>query len=218
MDWKSLGQKAFELGLPTLGSFFLGPAGGMAGKGLVSIVSGALGLDKAEPLPEEIFSAFQDPEKLLKAKEIDAQYKIRIEELVLEHSKLDIEKERLLVDKERLATEEAIKQISEVNATMREETKSEHWMQWSWRPYIGFITGTSFGFTAWRLCDAIMKAIGDKDIAFITQLPVIIGALVALFSVPCAILGVSALGRNKLKLAQAECAIKPKTEELEPPF
>lgn len=28
--------------------------------------------------------------------------------------------------------------MESVNATMREEAKSEHWMQWSWRPMVGF--------------------------------------------------------------------------------
>lgn len=28
--------------------------------------------------------------------------------------------------------------MESVNATMREEAKSEHWMQWSWRPTVGF--------------------------------------------------------------------------------
>lgn len=28
--------------------------------------------------------------------------------------------------------------INAVNATMQAEAKSEHWMQWSWRPTIGF--------------------------------------------------------------------------------
>lgn len=30
------------------------------------------------------------------------------------------------------------KELETVNQTMREEAKSEHWMQWSWRPAIGF--------------------------------------------------------------------------------
>lgn len=29
-------------------------------------------------------------------------------------------------------------QIDAVNATMRAEAKSEHWMQWTWRPLIGY--------------------------------------------------------------------------------
>jgi hypothetical protein len=28
--------------------------------------------------------------------------------------------------------------IASVNATMQAEAKSEHWMQWSWRPFFGF--------------------------------------------------------------------------------
>lgn len=28
--------------------------------------------------------------------------------------------------------------VAAVNATMQEEAKSEHWMQWSWRPFFGF--------------------------------------------------------------------------------
>lgn len=32
----------------------------------------------------------------------------------------------------------AAKQIESVNATMREESKSDHWIQFSWRPTIGF--------------------------------------------------------------------------------
>lgn len=30
------------------------------------------------------------------------------------------------------------KAIEAVNETMQEEAKSEHWMQWSWRPTVGF--------------------------------------------------------------------------------
>lgn len=33
------------------------------------------------------------------------------------------------------------KELESVNVTMREEAKSEHWMQWSWRPTIGFVFG-----------------------------------------------------------------------------
>lgn len=31
-----------------------------------------------------------------------------------------------------------------VNQTMQAEAKSEHWMQWSWRPFVGFIFGITF--------------------------------------------------------------------------
>ena len=34
--------------------------------------------------------------------------------------------------------------IESVNRTMQAEAKSEHWMQWAWRPFVGFIFGFTF--------------------------------------------------------------------------
>lgn len=34
--------------------------------------------------------------------------------------------------------------IESVNRTMQAEAKSEHWMQWVWRPFVGFIFGLTF--------------------------------------------------------------------------
>ena len=48
-------------------------------------------------------------------------------EMQLEINKLMIEEEKVLQG-----------QISEINQTMREEAKSEHWAQWLWRPCVGF--------------------------------------------------------------------------------
>lgn len=36
-----------------------------------------------------------------------------------------------------------VEKLAVVNATMQAEAKSEHWPQWSWRPYNGFLFGTS---------------------------------------------------------------------------
>lgn len=48
-----------------------------------------------------------------------------------EVAKLQAEVNRLLVEHET-------KLVESVNMTMREEAKSDHWMQWSWRPTFGF--------------------------------------------------------------------------------
>ncbi len=37
--------------------------------------------------------------------------------------------------------QEKTKQIEAVNRTMQAEAKSEHWMQWAWRPFNGFLFG-----------------------------------------------------------------------------
>ena len=39
---------------------------------------------------------------------------------------------------EKLEVEFDTKLVEQVNQTMREEAKSEHFMQWSWRPVVGF--------------------------------------------------------------------------------
>ncbi|MBI5328868.1 MAG: hypothetical protein HZB80_11370 [Deltaproteobacteria bacterium] len=51
------------------------------------------------------------------------------------------EKEEFRLEAEKLALEEykiAASVNSGINQTMREEAKSEHWIQWSWRPLIGY--------------------------------------------------------------------------------
>ena len=51
------------------------------------------------------------------------------------------DKAKMLLEMEKLTLEEGKTlqaQIESVNATMREEAKSEHWAQWLWRPCVGF--------------------------------------------------------------------------------
>lgn len=51
------------------------------------------------------------------------------------------EKEEFRLKAAELALEEyraAMAANAEINATMREEAKSEHFLQWSWRPLIGY--------------------------------------------------------------------------------
>jgi len=39
---------------------------------------------------------------------------------------------------EKAVLDASTRQQEAVNATMQAEAKSEHWMQWSWRPTVGF--------------------------------------------------------------------------------
>lgn len=50
-----------------------------------------------------------------------------------EKADMELEIQKLLIEEEK--TLQA--QIESVNSTMREEAKSEHFLQWSWRPIIG---------------------------------------------------------------------------------
>lgn len=74
-----------------------------------------LGMDKNAS--DEAVQAFvQTPEGALKAKQAEYDYKLN------------------------LAKEDTLR-ITAVNASMQDESKSEHWMQWSWRPFNGFLFG-----------------------------------------------------------------------------
>ena len=88
----------------------------LIGGGLQGIASGAADIIKTfKADPNKLVEAEQKIKELEnKAREISNQLVIAIEQ---EHSK----------------------QLETVNATMREESKSEHWLQWSWRPAVGFL-------------------------------------------------------------------------------
>ena len=49
-------------------------------------------------------------------------------------------KESVMAHQIEMARENT-KRIESVNRTMQSEGKSEHWMQWSWRPFNGFLFG-----------------------------------------------------------------------------
>ena len=56
---------------------------------------------------------------------------------------LFVELKRVAADREIRLRELGSKDLETVNLTMQAESKSEHWPQWSWRPYNGFLFGTA---------------------------------------------------------------------------
>jgi len=183
MDWKKLGQKIIEMGAPVLGTAFLGPAGGsVAG----ALVAKAFGADATPSATDAAIMA--DPDALIKLREVEYKHEERLSEIALDYAKIENERE--------------LGVILEINKTMREESKSEHWPQWAWRPYWGFISGTAFLVVCIFVGILGYKAItssGTAAAAAIGAIPLIIGAYTSLFAIPGAILGITAWGRNKLK-------------------
>lgn len=87
------------------------------------ISSGLSGIGEAA---EKIIARFKaDPTKVIEA-EADIQ-KLKIQAAQ--------KAEELSVQIEEIRA----KELESVNQTMREEAKSEHWLQWSWRPIIGLV-------------------------------------------------------------------------------
>ena len=91
------------------------------------------------------------------------------------------------------------KQLESVNSTMREEAKSEHWPQYTWRPAIGFavaiqclMLGIAFSTIVFRV------AFGYAIVAdAVNQLSALLQAMMPLFGMEGAILGVASWFRGK---------------------
>ncbi len=110
--------------------------------------------------------------------------------------KLMLELERVAMEREvGLAKVEAAK-LETVNLTMRAESVSEHWQQYSWRPYNGFLFGTTM-FVAVTMTVAA---------PFFDKPPPDLGSITMMMAAWATVLGVQVLGRNKEKSARAGAA------------
>lgn len=137
-----------------------------AGKGLLDGAKGIIEKFKADPT---------------KVAEMEASFK----ELELTH-------EKEMAEIEVKLEEIDAKKLESVNQTMREEAKSEHWLQWSWRPLVGLM------FIAICLNNyVVMPYLKNKGL-----LPVEVPSEV--FMAILAILGVASWGRSKSKIEEAK--------------
>lgn len=178
MDWLELGKKLAARGLPLLGTALGGPAGGAAG----GLIASALGL--ASDQPEVLYSAIQqDPEAVVKLRQVELRHAERLEEISLESIQCAVQAES--------------SRIQAVNLTMRAEAGAEHWPQYSWRPYWGFVSATAFLVVCVFVCILGYQAvIGGKPEA-LSMIPQLVTSMAALFAIPGAILGVTAWHRGK---------------------
>jgi len=118
MNWASVGQQVASFA-PMLGKILPIPFAGVAG----DLIASAFGV-KAEP--SAVMAAIKaDPEAGIKLAKIEAD-------------------NRSLLQQQLLTAETS--RIGEVNETMRSEGKSEHWAQWLWRPFNGFLFGITLFF------------------------------------------------------------------------
>jgi len=118
MQWKDVGKVVGKFA-PLLGNLLPIPGAGIAGQ----LISAALG---TENTPDAIHAAIKaDPEAAIKLAKIEAD------------NRVELQNQLLLAESSR---------IKAVNKTMQAEAASEHWAQWMWRPYNGFLFGTTLFF------------------------------------------------------------------------
>ena len=152
---------------------------------------GWLAGEKAETVSTQVvevakaITGFQDPQQAVDAINANPELQVKFQE---QANNLELGLER-----------EYTQQMAIVNQTMQVEAKSEHTLQWIWRPLWGIISAVSFIVVCAFICYLGYKAIMEKDATAFGAIPLIIGAFTTLFGVPGAILGISAWGRNKLK-------------------
>lgn len=164
---------------PVLGTAFGGPLGAAAGLA----VKAALSLP-SDATDDEVSLALSSPDAQVKIKQAEYDFKTQQGAQQLQQSAQDIDLAKT------------------VNATIQAEAKSEHWLQWAWRPIWGIIAAVAFGFVCAMTCFLAYKAVMLHDSAAMTMIPAFISSMTLLFGVPGAILGITAWGRNQLKIAQ----------------
>lgn len=111
--------------LPWIGTALGGPLGGIA----ASAVGKALGMEDATVDSVKAVLGGMPPEELTKLKLAELDTQIQMKKLGYDSI-------------EKLATLDAAI-VESINKTMQVEAGAEHWPTYSWRPYNGFLFGTT---------------------------------------------------------------------------
>jgi hypothetical protein len=120
MDWKDVAGVVGKTA-PLLGTLLGGPAGGAIG----GIISSVLGTGNSA---DEVSAALAtNPDAAVKLRQIESDQQTKLAELAADQAKAEIAG--------------AAQVVTAVNQTMQSETKSDHWPTYTWRPFIGFVTG-----------------------------------------------------------------------------
>jgi Holin of 3TMs, for gene-transfer release len=177
MDWKDLSSVIGNVA-PMLGTLIGGPAGAAVG----GMVASALG---AKSTPEAVNKAIKEnPQWALKLAQVEADQKVRLQELTTEQAKIEISAQA--------------QTTAEVNATMRAESVSEKWPQYSWRPAIGFAVAFALILSVTTVFMAYFAAFFGRAEG-LQYLPGILGAVAALLAVASPILGIASWFRGKMQ-------------------
>ena len=189
MDWGDI-KNVIGKAAPLLGTVVGGPAGGMVG----SLLASAFGVQNE---PDAIHAAIKaNPEAAVRLREIELDDKTELERFAMQNAA-----NILAADTTR---------IESVNETMRQELHAESWYQRGWRPFWGFVAGTAFFVVCCFVCYLAYEAISGKNPEAITMIPQLVSTMTLLFSIPGAILGVTAWHRGQGKREQIKLNVNGK--------
>ena len=131
----------------------------------------------------------RDPAAAVKLKEIESTENIELKRIAMQGVTL-----KLAADTERILA---------VNVTMSNETKSDNWWTSGWRPFWGFSSGLAFFVVSCFCCYLAYKGIIGGEPKALAMMPQLVGAFAALFSIPMAVLGVTAWHRGVKQRVEA---------------
>lgn len=177
MDFSRLIRRLAGSGLPMLGQALAGPAGGV----VANMIAGRLGLETEDPaMIEQAIAA--NPGRIADLQE------------------LQIEKRHEL---EIFAQQAATQAVSQVNETMRIEARAEDPWSRRWRPFWGFVSAVAFGVAILGVLVLAFSAAWSGEWGALGAIPPIVNALMILFGIPGAILGITAHHRGRMQRVQA---------------
>lgn len=172
--------------VPTIATALGGPLAG----GAIKLLTGALGISgdsKVEDIQAAIAGA--TPDQLLALKKADQDFQIQIQSMGYK----DIE----------TANAQIVQAAADVNKTIQVEATSEHWVTYSWRPFIGFCVGTAFLMLTLTIGICYCQAIFYGHVDTLQYIPGMVASMAAIFGLVTPILGIAAFFRGKKQLAEA---------------
>jgi len=185
MNWKDIAGKVGQFA-PMLGAILGGPVGAavtVAG----SIASVALGVDNT---PDAVAKALAiDPQAAVKLAQIEADKYVALESLATEVARAEL----------AAATQNA----SDINATMQAEARSEHWVQFAWRPSIGFAVAFAIALSVLTVFAAYGAALFAERVEGLQHLPGILAAIMGIIGVASPILGIASWFRGKKQVNES---------------
>lgn len=175
LDWKDVAEVVADAA-PLVGTALFGPAGGAVGAGLSALFG-------SKPEPAALAEAIKaDPDAVMKLKKYELEQQTALQTAVI------------TADTARIVA---------VNQTMQGEAKAEHWPQYSWRPFWGFVSALAFLAVVIFACMMAFDALKKGDATYLNAIPQMVASFSTLFAIPAAILGVASWHRGKEKRLRA---------------
>lgn len=165
---------------PMLATVLGGPVAG----GIAAVVASVFGTDHT---PDAVLEAIKtDPDAAVKLAQIEANKALGLEEIIsrVQIARLDAH----------------ARQQDAIGKTMQTEAHSEHWAQWSWRPFCGFSLGLLCLLTGVTVFAVYIGVIArGVPVDALQHVPGMLASMGVVIGALSAVVGVSAYQRGREK-------------------